>query len=623
MNEKFNHQDNQGYLILSDNNVIDEAIGLIGSILKNAPKRIHLVAYNVDEDKLELLKSHELITIEELPLDIPGSYHHLALQLQTYIRSPFDNTLYIDTDMFIMQNIDHVFEMIEKLGYFVCTDWDNHWMKAKTFSRTYPQIWDIYNIPSEWADLPMLNAGLIGYKKSNPKIENILDSVKNVDFTKKDIFTDQCFINYFFRREFGEHLLFFSDHLYNSALVNQKDYNPQLRRTIIHHHVRKTKRVDHLKMQSIFQNYFYESIGKEELKTNLKIKKPKITYLFKNGRLSRMNSSKNYPKEMFYGADRLENVTIKESANIKRGRGLFILIDKFLKLELFTFSDIYKLFITRGDYGIVSSISISMSAMRGLLNKLFRKDKKAICFSMSSYYQKFNRIERRLFNWVKDDIIFISISRYDYKILQDKLAPTCHYLVEFGIDTEFWKMDEDEKVDEEYYFAIGMDKSRDWNTLIEAFRNRDEKLVIINNKEHTNLPSNITHINGSFYKNSSLSDEDIKDYYKKAKAVIIPLVETGQPSGQSVCLQAMAMNKPVIITITSGLWSKKLREKENSFLVNEKDSSSIIEAICFIESNKVKTKQIAKCGYDLVKKNFTYNQFVRKLENIIESEVHV
>ncbi|MEA3353490.1 MAG: hypothetical protein U9Q33_06725, partial [Campylobacterota bacterium] len=150
---------NQGYLILSDNNVIDEAIGLIGSILKNAPKRIHLIIYKVEQDKLDLLKSHELISYEEIREDNPASYHHLALQLQAYIRSPFEQTLYIDTDMFIMQNIDHIFEVIEKFGYFVCTDWDNHWMKAKTFSRTYPQIWDKYDIPTSWGDLPMLNAG--------------------------------------------------------------------------------------------------------------------------------------------------------------------------------------------------------------------------------------------------------------------------------------------------------------------------------------------------------------------------------------------------------------------------------------------------------------------------------
>tara|TARA_R110002033_G_scaffold135_1_gene1493 strand:- start:29147 stop:30997 length:1851 start_codon:yes stop_codon:yes gene_type:complete len=611
----------QGYLILSDNNVIDEAIGLIGSILKNAPKRIHLITYNVDKAKLELLESHELISFEELPLDIAGNYSPLALQLQTYTRTPFEQTLYIDTDMFIMQNIDHIFEVIEKFGYFVCTDWDNHWMKAKTFSRTYPQIWDKYDIPTEWGDLPMLNAGLIGYNKSNLKIQNIFQSIREIDLSKKDIFTDQCFMNYFFRREFGEDLLFFSDHVYNSALVNQKNYNPQLRRTIIHHHVRKTKRQDHLKIQSQFQNYFYNEIGRSDLKTDFKISKPKVTYFFKNGRLSRVNSNENYPKEMFYGADRLENVIIEESADIKRLRGVFSILDRLFKLELFTFSDMYKLFSIKSKYDVVASLSVSMSAMRGLLNKIFRKDKKAMCFSMSAYYQNFNKVERKLFSWVQKDLIFISISRYDYKILQDKLMPSHHYLVEFGIDTDFWKLCEE--VEEEYYFAIGMDKSRDWETLIEAFTNRKEKLVMINNKEHKNLPSNITHINGSYYKNSSLNDEDIRDYYKKAKAVIVPLVETGQPSGQSVCLQAMAMKKSIIITDTSGLWSKKLKDKENSFLVNVKDSKSINDAIEFIEQDKSKAKEIAMNGYELVQKNFTYNQFVEKLEKIIEKEVHI
>jgi len=428
-------------------------------------------------------------------------------------------------------------------------------------------------------------------------------------------------MNYFFRREFGEQLLFFSDHVYNSALVNQKDYNPQLRRTIIHHHVRKTNRQDHLKMQSQFQNYFYDSINRDDLKINYKMNQPKITYFFKNGRLSRINSNENYPKEMFYGADQVDNVIVEESANIKRFRGLFYRLDRLFKLELFTFRDMYKLFRIKSKYDIVASISVSMSSMRGLFNKIFKKDKKAICFSMSAYYQNFNKVERKLFSWVQKDLIFISISRYDYKILQDKLAPSHHYLVEFGIDTDFWKSDEE--VEEEYYFAIGMDKSRDWDILIESFRNRKEKLVMINNKDHTNLSANITHINGSFYKNNSLSDEDIKNYYKKAKAVIVPLLETGQPSGQSVCLQAMAMKKPVIITDNSGLWSRKLKDKKNSLLVRVEDVESISESIDFIENNLYEAKLIANNGYELVQKYFTYKQFVENLEDIIEKEVQV
>jgi glycosyltransferase involved in cell wall biosynthesis len=351
--------------------------------------------------------------------------------------------------------------------------------------------------------------------------------------------------------------------------------------------------------------------------------KLKVTYFFRNGRLSRMNSNEDYPKDMFYGAgaDSFEKTTIEELVDIKRGRYFFNILDRIFKLKLFKFSDMYSFFMIENKYDLVASLSVSMSAMRGLLNKLFRRNKKAVCFSMSIDSLNFNKVERKLFSWVQKDIIFISISRHNYEILQDYLMPSHHYFVEFGIDTDFWRMDKE--VEGEYYFAIGMDKSRDWNTLIEVFKGRDERLVMISNKAHTNLSSNITHINGSYYKNSSLSDEDIRDYYKKAKAVIVLLVETGQPSGQSVCLQAMAMKKPIIITGTSGLWSKKLKDKENSFLVNIKDLKSTNDAIDFIEQDKEKVKEIAMNGYALVQKNFTYNKFVKKLDNIIESEVIV
>jgi len=56
------------------------------------------------------------------------------------------------------------------------------------------------------------------------------------------------------------------------------------------------------------------------------------------------------------------------------------------------------------------------------------------------------------------------------------------------------------------------------------------------------------------WKESILSDIEIRKLIQKSRLVILPLKKTFQPSGQSVALQTMACGKPVIISKTDGFW---------------------------------------------------------------------
>ena len=62
--------------------------------------------------------------------------------------------------------------------------------------------------------------------------------------------------------------------------------------------------------------------------------------------------------------------------------------------------------------------------------------------------------------------------------------------------------------------------------------------------------------------------------------VVIPLKNSPQPSGQSVCLQAMACGKVVILTRTDGLWSNEtMRDSENVKFVPPGDKKALMDAI--------------------------------------------
>ena len=100
--------------------------------------------------------------------------------------------------------------------------------------------------------------------------------------------------------------------------------------------------------------------------------------------------------------------------------------------------------------------------------------------------------------------------------------------------------------------------------------------------------------NGSYQiHTNAFSDQKIKELYQNSFAVIVPLKNVFQPSGCSVTLQAMACGKPVILTLTKGLWAPKIFKNYYKFiLVSPQNSEDIEESIRKLENNQEKYQSI-------------------------------
>ena len=109
---------------------------------------------------------------------------------------------------------------------------------------------------------------------------------------------------------------------------------------------------------------------------------------------------------------------------------------------------------------------------------------------------------------------------------------------------------------EKYVLAIGNDLARDWSILVSAWDKDFPMLKIVTSLPIKNKKSNITVMRGDWH-TQALTDLQIRDLYCNSEFVILPLKETFQPSGQSVCLQAMACSKAVLISNIKGIWDKK------------------------------------------------------------------
>ena len=75
----------------------------------------------------------------------------------------------------------------------------------------------------------------------------------------------------------------------------------------------------------------------------------------------------------------------------------------------------------------------------------------------------------------------------------------------------------------------------------------------------------------------AITDPALRELIRDARCVVIPLQETLQPSGQSVCLQAMACARPVVMTRTRGLWSEDMMsEGKNILFAPPGDSAAMV-----------------------------------------------
>ena len=88
--------------------------------------------------------------------------------------------------------------------------------------------------------------------------------------------------------------------------------------------------------------------------------------------------------------------------------------------------------------------------------------------------------------------------------------------------------------------------------------------------------------------------------------VILPLLNTLQPSGQSVSLQAMSVGIPVMISLTDGFWDiDKFSNFENIMFVENSSTETWIDLINNIFEDTELLNTISKNGKVLVNEQYS------------------
>jgi glycosyltransferase involved in cell wall biosynthesis len=187
----------------------------------------------------------------------------------------------------------------------------------------------------------------------------------------------------------------------------------------------------------------------------------------------------------------------------------------------------------------------------------------------------------------------------------------------FGVDTSFWSPGGTASGD---VLAIGNDGHRDWATLVEAApRIEAEITVLTRHAPPPTLPPNVRWRSADWHR-SVLSDLDVRDAFRAARTVVVPVRDVPQPSGQSVTLQASACGRPVVLTRTRGLWDPEaLRDGENVVLVPPEDSEALASAVGGVIGDPGRATAIGHAARAMVEATATVDGFAMRLLSICEA----
>ena len=198
-------------------------------------------------------------------------------------------------------------------------------------------------------------------------------------------------------------------------------------------------------------------------------------------------------------------------------------------------------------------------------------------FSKINVNNKYHsRILKRMFN-LYDKFIFVGKGEYDFAQKNYPEWSEKYFFLPFSVDQDFWKPKKNNQNKKEILF-LGNDLNRDFEFAYNLGKNMTKySFIFVSNgfskyKKHKNIQ-----ILNSNWSEGSLTDIDIRNIFEKSALTIVPLINTIQPSGQSVSLQSMSMNVPVIITKTEGFWDSDTFKNYKNIIFAEKNELKLWE----------------------------------------------
>lgn len=354
-------------------------------------------------------------------------------------------------------------------------------------------------------------------------------------------------------------------------------------------------------------------------------------------------NDKSKARDFFYGIDLLEKnykVKIFDIGKLRVSKNKFIIL--LSKLS----------FVITGVYGTINQkiyhffknippqskiicandgIGFCCLIMNFILNKKFEIYLLSMGFYSKYFFYHKNLslfyIRKFLINFLLKKsfkILFLGEQEYIFFTKLFKNHKSKASLFRFRIDDVFWKVNFLKKnVLKPYILFIGNDLMRNYEIIYKiAKKCPNLEFKIISERFKNLYPKKIKNItNFGFNSNHyyQISDKELRKIIQEAKCLLLPIKNTLQPSGQSVCLQSMACKTPVITNYYEGLWEKEnMINFHNCLLLKENaNTSEWIKNINLIFEKEKELQHLTDNAYEEFIKNYSYKGYLSQWIKII------
>lgn len=230
--------------------------------------------------------------------------------------------------------------------------------------------------------------------------------------------------------------------------------------------------------------------------------------------------------------------------------------------------------------------------------------------------------------------------------LQDYVLPRARHVVVFGrvqldclrerygdgvrasfvphrIDTEFFRPGETAVSREDrrkVVVSVGGDASRDYPTLLEAValcreRGRDDfDVVIVTHRELGALPRGVKVIG------ERVAWNRLRDLYREASVVVVPLVDSLHAGGINALLEAMAVGRPVVVSASRGI-ADYVEDGVSAATVPPGDREALAERLLRLVDDEGDAERLGDGGRDFVTRECGYGRYADRLAGLIREAI--
>ena len=324
-----------------------------------------------------------------------------------------------------------------------------------------------------------------------------------------------------------------------------------------------------------------------------------ITYIFMKGRALKQKKETIIPNDFFYFFQKIEesrefNTKLLEVNSVNKFnpfRYLYSLYEKYLRNrtglsfygnEFLKYQNIKTVYKSDKILLVNESVSFSLLLLFFFLKKITKVEISIFLMGLFSKLDIKNKYHKRILNKMfnlYDKFIFVGKGEYDFAQKNFPDWSEKYFFLPFSVDQNFWKSNKNNENKKEILF-LGNDLNRDFEFAHNLGKNMDKySFIFVSNsfskyKKYKNIQ-----IVDSNWLEGDITDIDIRNIFEKSACTIVPLINTIQPSGQSVSLQSMSMNVPVIITKTRGFWDYDTFENNRNIIFAEKNDIKLWESL--------------------------------------------